>query len=221
MSLYLCVISTQENIDELNYTMQRLEVVLSNRGLKMNVSKTQILCRSDVVLPPEVADLRLPLHLRGVTPNQEPPSTDVCLGAVLQLPGGTLEAVISTLSERVFKKLRNFDKLDEIQVSLHLQHLIFQTSVIPSLEYMFAATWVCHDKELVQVFYNSIRHWYIQHFFPPGAGAAIPDVLAYKSGPLTKAQVQATSQEVAPCCQGERYPLAEDSTCSQAPSDPG
>ena len=84
--IFAIIEPTQENIDELTYTMQKLEVVLSTHGLKMNVGKTQILCPRDVVLPPEVADLRLPLHLRGATPKQEPPNTDVCLGAVLQCP---------------------------------------------------------------------------------------------------------------------------------------
>ena len=186
--IFAIIEPTKFNIDNLLYTIQRLEVCLSTYGLKMNVGKTEILCPLEMELPTTVADLRA---TTGVAPNKVLATSNVCLGAVLTLlppqSPDCLGSVVSCLASKVFKKLRHFDTMDNLQVSLHLQHLIFQTSVIPSLEYMLTATWVCQDEPVMQNFYAGIRDWYINHFFPPGSAASITVVLASKSSPLTKA----------------------------------
>jgi hypothetical protein len=76
--------------------------------------------------------------------------------------------------------------MKSLGVDLQLQHLIFQSSFVPSIEYMLTATWVCDREPTLAPIFSFISQWYLTHFMPPGVHKA-DDLFDPISGPLTKA----------------------------------
>ena len=84
----------------------------------------------------------------------------------------------------VKEKLEAFDAFSRLDISLHLQHVVLQTSVIPSIEYLLTASWTCQTAASFGDFFTCIRDWYIYKFLPSFSDTVQLDP---KSGPLTEA----------------------------------
>ncbi|PHQ78519.1 MAG: hypothetical protein COB65_13770 [Thalassobium sp.] len=185
--IFIIVEPAKELTDNIPLYMDELKHHLAGLGLELCPGKTAILCQPRVwesgLLAPGLHEYRACEKL----PNGEKgPPLDVyfCMGAALLLnfDGDAQDRLSAAIRTRIWgQSLAPYKRLQDLDVDLQLQHLIFQTSTIPSVGYLLGASWEHHDDKL----YDQIREWYINHFMP--LGDANDALLNSKSGPLTKA----------------------------------
>ncbi|PHQ86297.1 MAG: hypothetical protein COB65_01350 [Thalassobium sp.] len=182
--IFIILERTEEHIRKIPEYYEELRLHLEDLGLKLRPDKTKILCQPSAwdLIPPKFVEHRpVKKDDEGV---EQPADTYFCMGGFLLLNfDGDVQATLSKAIKEVIWG-ENLDPYAQFQlhdVDLQLQHYIFQTSTIPSVEYLLGASWEHHDDKL---FYE-IREWYINHFMP--LGDKNDARLATTSGPLTKA----------------------------------
>ena len=180
--IFIIVDPTEERILGIQKNMNDMEDYLADLGLELRRDKTNILCQ------PYVWD-RMPSalveHRARDLVTKEPLSTYYCLGGYLLLDftGDCQKTLSSAVQRKIWeKKLAPYKQFDTLGVDLQIQHLILQTSTIPSCEYLLGATWVLNTNDRL---FDQLREWYINHFMPLGEPSDA--LLCSKSGPLTKA----------------------------------
>ena len=172
--IHAIVEPTVAGIKGLAETIEVMRRCLGRHGLILNNSKTEILC------PP---DMQLPANVETYRKNRE---VSECLGALVRLDqSGSIVPVVTSIWEKIQKKLQAFVQMDDLRIDLHLQHLIFQTSFVPSIEYLLITSWACGVHPQVLEIFVKIRAWYLSHFMPLGPTTDV--LLTDGSGPLTKA----------------------------------